>query len=601
MYRDTRARTILIWSFVLIVIVLVWSPAVSVKVPASNVSYSRLLSLISTVDKANPAQITIRENHWTLKLDDSEYQTTAPLSEDVLRDLSRNKNVELLFLPPERPSIWVTLLVSWVPTILLIVIVFYLFKSVMSKAGGPDKMSDFGRSKTKVIMPSDEGARFPDVAGCDEAKSELEELVEFLKDPQRFIKMGSKLPKGVLLHGPPGTGKTLLAKAMAGEAQVPFLLTSGSDFVEMFVGVGASRVRDLFKQAKLMAPCVVFIDELDAIGKKRAGSGVSGNDEREQTLNQILVEMDGFEDNSGIIVLAATNRADVLDKALTRPGRFDRKVPVPLPDSGGRHQILKVHTKKAPLSLAVDLKEVAATTPGLSGADLANLINEAGILAAMEKSILVEPEHIEAAKDKVTIGKPRISMKMSEASRRATAVHESGHAILAYYLEDADPLRKVTIIPHGHALGLTIQMPEDDRYSWNKRESIARIKVLLGGFIAEEMFLGVDGTSTGVSNDLMRAKQIAERMVKDYGMGEVGPVYFGRNDDANHLPRGTETSESQKEDFDESVKKIMNISLSEARDLLRRKREHIAVLTNTLMDKNTVMAEELDDMFSVLE
>ena len=600
MHRDGRGRAILVWGFVLVVVVLAISPAMSVKTPASDVSYSRLLSLISTVTEENPAQITIRENHWTLKLDGSEYETTAPLSEDLLRELSHNKNVELLFLSPAKPSLLATLLISWIPSILIIILVFYLFRTFMSKTG-PNKMNDFSRSKTKVIMPSEEGVRFSDVAGCDEAKSELEELVEFLKDPQRFTKMGSKLPKGVLLHGPPGTGKTLLAKAMAGEAQVPFLLTSGSDFVEMFVGVGAARVRDLFLQAKQMSPCVVFIDELDAIGKKRAGTGVGGNDEREQTLNQILVEMDGFNDNSGIIVLAATNRVDVLDKALTRPGRFDRKVPVPLPDSNGRLQILKVHTKKAPLSLTVNLKELAATTPGLSGADLANLINEAGILAAMKKSALVEQEHVEQARDKVTIGKPRRSMRMSEDARRATAVHEAGHAILAYYLESADPLHKVTIIPHGQALGLTIQMPEDDRYSWNKKENIARIKVLLGGFIAEEMFLGDDGTSTGVSNDLMRAKQIAERMVKDYGMGEVGPVYFGRKDSTNHLPRETEASESQKAAFDDSVKELMRLALLEARDLLRRKREHIAVLTCALMDKETIMAAELDEMFGVLE
>jgi len=599
MHREGRGRAILIWGFVLVVVMLAISPAMSVKDPVSSISYSRLLSLISTVDKSNPAQITIRENHWTLKLDGSEYETTAPLSEDLLRDLSHNKNVELLFLSPKRPSFLMTILVSWLPSILIIILVFYLFRAFMSKTG-PDKMNTFSRSKTKVIMPSEDGVRFSDVAGCDEAKSELEELVEFLKNPQRFIKMGSKLPKGVLLHGPPGTGKTLLARAMAGEAQVPFLLTSGSAFVEMFVGVGAARVRDLFEQAKKMAPCVVFIDELDAIGKKRAASGAGGNDEREQTLNQILVEMDGFQDNSGIIILAATNRADVLDKALTRPGRFDRKVPVPLPDSHGRLQILKVHTKKSPLSLAVNLKELAATTPGLSGADLANLINEASIIAAMQKSILVEQEHIEAAKDKVTIGKPRKSMRMSEDARRATAVHEAGHAIIAHYLESADPLHKVTIIPHGHALGLTIQMPEDDRYSWNKKENIARIKVLFGGFIAEEMFLGADGTSTGVSNDLMRAKQIAERMVKDYGMGSIGPVYFGRKDDSNYLPRETEASESQKKDFDDSVQEIMRLALLEARDLLHNKREHVALLTSALMDKDTVMAAELDEMFSVL-
>ena len=376
-------------------------------------------------------------------------------------------------------------------------------------------------------------------------------------------------------------------------------MSSGSEFVEMFVGVGASRVRDLFDQAHAMAPCIVFIDELDAIGKTRGGKGATGNDEREQTLNQILVEMDGFDDNSGIIVLAATNRLEILDKALTRPGRFDRKVAVPLPDANGRKEILKIHFSDSPISEDVDLDVLAATTPGLSGADLANLINEACIMAAMDNSAFVSNDHIELAKDKVLMGKPRKSMKLTEESRRATAIHEAGHAILAYYLDDADPLHKVTIIPHGRALGVTIQMPTEDRLSWNKKQNLARIKILLGGYVAEKMFYGEQGTTTGVSNDLLRAKQIAETMVKDYGMGNVGPVFFGKDDGITH--RGADLSETSKTETDLAIKQIMSTALAEAEELLEAKREHIALLTEALMDSDTVMASELEDLFSIVD
>jgi cell division protease FtsH len=462
---------------------------------------------------------------------------------------------------------------------------------------GGNRAMSFGKARARLISDKSVKVTFNDVAGIDEAKAEVQEIIDFLKDPQKFSKLGGKIPKGVLLVGPPGTGKTLLAKAIAGEAGVPFFSISGSDFVEMFVGVGASRVRDLFDQAKKNAPCLVFIDEIDAVGRHRGAGLGGGHDEREQTLNQLLVEMDGFESNEGVIIIAATNRPDVLDPALLRPGRFDRQIVVPQPDVKGRLEILKVHTRNIPLAENVNLEVIARGTPGFSGADLANLVNEAALLAARKSKTVVDMEDFEAAKDKVLMGVERRSMIISEEEKRNTAYHEGGHALVAKLTPGTDPIHKVSIIPRGRALGVTQQLPLDDRYTYSKDYLLKTISVLLGGRAAEEIALG--HMTTGAGNDLERATELARKMVTQWGMSErLGPLTFGKREEqiflGKELAKHKDYSEKTAEEIDEEVKRIVIEQYEYAKDLIRKNRKLLDALVNLLLEKETIDGAEID-------
>jgi cell division protease FtsH len=457
----------------------------------------------------------------------------------------------------------------------------------------------FGKSKAKLLSGDQINTTFADVAGVDEAKEDVAELVEFLSDPSKFQRLGGRIPKGVLMVGPPGTGKTLLAKAIAGEAKVPFFSISGSDFVEMFVGVGASRVRDMFEQAKKQAPCIIFIDEIDAVGRHRGGGYGGGNDEREQTLNQLLVEMDGFEGNEGVIVIAATNRPDVLDKALLRPGRFDRQVYVSLPDIRGREQILKVHSRKVPLDDAINLGILARGTPGFSGADLANLVNEAALFSARANRRVVTMEEFEKARDKIMMGAERRSMVMSDKEKTNTAYHEAGHAIIGRLVPEHDPVHKVTIIPRGRALGVTQYLPEEDRYSMNRTQLFSQLCSLFGGRIAEELIGGFDGVTTGASNDIERATQMARNMVTKWGLNEkMGPILYGEDDSQAPGGGNTHYSEDTSREIDQEVKLILNEAYARAMELLQANRDILESMKDALMEYETIDADQVDDLMS---
>ncbi len=501
--------------------------------------------------------------------------------------------------PEEEPSLLMNIFVSWFPMLLLIGVWIFFMRQM--QGGGRGGAFSFGKSKARMLDEATNTVTFADVAGCDEAKEDVAELVDFLRDPTKFQKLGGRIPRGVLMVGSPGTGKTLLARAIAGEAKVPFFSISGSDFVEMFVGVGAARVRDMFEQAKKHSPCIVFIDEIDAVGRQRGAGLGGGNDEREQTLNQLLVEMDGFEATAGVIVIAATNRPDVLDPALMRPGRFDRQVVVPLPDIRGREEILKVHMRKVPLASDVKADILARGTPGFSGADLANLVNEAALFAARGSKRLVDMDDFERAKDKIIMGAERRSMVMPEEERRNTAYHESGHAVVARLLPKTDPVHKVTIIPRGRALGVTMQLPEQDRYSQDRDRLLNTITVLFGGRIAEELFMGQ--MTTGAANDFERATEIARRMITQWGMSDaLGPMVYGENEGEVFLGRSITThknvSEATMQKVDEEIRRVIDTQYALARRLLEENRDKVEAMTAALLEWETIDADQIGDIMA---
>ena len=533
-----------------------------------------------------------------VRLDGSTFKTVRPNVQDPgLMDDLLNHNVQVVGKEPETPSLLSQLLVAAFPILLILAIFVFFMRQMQGGAGGKGGPMSFGKSKAKLLNSDQISTTFADVAGVDEAKEDVSELVDFLSDPTRFQRLGGRIPKGVLMVGPPGTGKTLLAKAIAGEAKVPFFSISGSDFVEMFVGVGAARVRDMFEQAKKQAPCIIFIDEIDAVGRHRGGGYGGGNDEREQTLNQLLVEMDGFEGNEGVIVIAATNRPDVLDKALLRPGRFDRQVYVSLPDIRGREQILKVHARKVPIDESVALSVIARGTPGFSGADLANLINEAALFAARGKRRVVGMEEFEQARDKIMMGAERRSMVMSDKEKANTAYHEAGHAIIGKLVPEHDPVHKVTIIPRGRALGVTQYLPEEDRYSMSRRQLFSQLCSLFGGRLAEELIGGLDGVTTGASNDIERATQMARNMVTKWGLSEtMGPVLYGEDESQNPGGGNTHYSEDTSRQIDQEVRTILDDAYKQAKKLLEDNRDILEAMKDALMEFETIDADQVDDL-----
>ena len=567
---------------------------------AETVSYSEFLEKIrnkqikSAIVPDGPSGDII-----AITNDDKKIRTTSTyLDRGLVNDLVAN-NVKFDVKQREEGSLLMTLLVSWGPMLLLIGVWVYFMKQM--QGGGKGGPFSFGKSKAKLLDESANTVTFADVAGCDEAKEEVKEVVDFLKDPGRFQKLGGRIPRGLLLVGPPGTGKTLLAKSIAGEAKVPFFAISGSDFVEMFVGVGASRVRDMFENAKKNAPCIIFIDEIDAVGRQRGAGVGGGNDEREQTLNQMLVEMDGFETNLGVIVVAATNRPDILDAALLRPGRFDRQVYVTLPDIRGREQILNVHMRKIPASQDVNPGTIARGTPGMSGADLANLCNEAALMAARRNARVVEMQDFEKAKDKILMGPERKSMIMPEEERRNTAYHESGHALIGKMLPKCDPVHKVTIIPRGRALGVTMSLPAADRYSYDSEFMLSQIAMLFGGRIAEEVFM--KQMTTGASNDFERATGLARDMVMRYGMSEaLGPMVYADNEGEVFLGRSvtktTHMSEQTMQQVDKEVRRIIDQEYGRARKLIEDNQDKMHAMAKALLEWETIDAEQLDDIMA---
>ncbi len=588
-------KNLAIWLVIGLVLMTVFNQFNNRQVATGAVEYSQFIEEV----KAGRISKVVMEGR-TLKATTSEGKritSYAPPDLWLVSDLLKN-GVKIEAKPEEEPSFLMNLFVSWFPMLLLIGVWVFFMRQM--QGGGKGGAFSFGKSKARMMDESTNVITFADVAGCDEAKEEVQEIVDFLRDPSKFQKLGGRIPKGVLMVGNPGTGKTLLAKAIAGEAKVPFFSISGSDFVEMFVGVGAARVRDMFENAKKHAPCIIFIDEIDAVGRHRGAGLGGGNDEREQTLNQLLVEMDGFEGHSGIIVIAATNRPDILDPALLRPGRFDRQVVVPLPDIRGREEILKVHMRKVPISGDVKADIIARGTPGFSGADLANLVNEAALFAARTNKRLVDMDDFEKAKDKIMMGAERRSMVMSEEEKMNTAYHESGHAVVAKLVPKSDPVHKVTIIPRGRALGLTMQLPEEDRYAYDRQYLMSRIAVLFGGRIAEELFM--NQMTTGASNDFERATAMARDMVTRYGMSDLGVMVYGENDGEVFLGRSVtqhkNVSEATMQKVDAEIRRLIDEQYALARRLLEENRDKVEAMTKALLEWETIDAEQIDDIMA---
>ena len=588
-------KNLAIWLVIGLVLMTVFNQFNTRQVAQGSIEYSQFLEEV----KQGRVSKVIMEGR-TLKATTTEGKrlvTYAPPDLWLVSDLLKN-DVKIEAKPEEEQSFLMSIFVSWFPMLLLIGVWIFFMRQM--QGGGKGGAFSFGKSKARMLDESTNVITFADVAGCDEAKEEVQEIVDFLRDPSKFQKLGGRIPKGVLMVGNPGTGKTLLAKAIAGEAKVPFFSISGSDFVEMFVGVGAARVRDMFENAKKHAPCIIFIDEIDAVGRHRGAGLGGGNDEREQTLNQLLVEMDGFEGHTGTIVIAATNRPDILDPALLRPGRFDRQVVVPLPDIRGREEILKVHMRKVPIAGDVKADVIARGTPGFSGADLANLVNEAALFAARRNKRLVDMDDFEMAKDKIMMGAERRSMVMTEDEKMNTAYHESGHAVVAKLVPKSDPVHKVTIIPRGRALGLTMQLPEQDRYAYDRQYLLSRIAVLFGGRIAEELFM--NQMTTGASNDFERATAMARDMVTRYGMSDLGVMVYGENEGEVFLGRSVtqhkNVSEATMQKVDAEIRKIIDEQYALARQLLEDNRDKVEAMTKALLEWETIDAEQIDDIMA---
>ena len=593
-----KYRNLFVWMLMAVMTILLFNLLNAPKKVEEEMIFSEF---IARLDAGSVEEVVITENYVTGRLrDGKKFKTYLAAYPDLVKDL-KGKGVKITAKPPEQNPWYVNFFFSWGPIIFLVFIWIFFMRQMQT---GGNKALSFGKSKAKLMSDKAVKTNFSDVAGIEEAKEEVQEVIDFLKAPQTFSKLGGKMPKGVLLVGAPGTGKTLLAKAIAGEAGVPFFSISGSDFVEMFVGVGASRVRDLFEQAKKSAPCIIFIDEIDAVGRHR-GSGIGGgHDEREQTLNQLLVEMDGFEGNEGVIILAATNRPDVLDPALLRPGRFDRQVIVSVPDLKGRHEILKVHTKNIPLDENVNLEIIARGAPGFSGADLANLVNEAALLAARKSKAKVDMSDFEFAKDKVLMGVERKSMIISDVEKKNTAYHEAGHALVAKLTPGTDPIHKVSIIPRGMALGVTQQLPLDDRYTYSKDYLLKTLTVFLGGRAAEEIAL--KHMTTGAGNDLERATELARRMVTEWGMSEkLGPLTFGKKDEqiflGREIAKHKDYSEKTAVDIDEEVKRLVMEAYESAKAIVSENFDFLDALAKALLEKETLDAVEIEALVKEFE